>query len=285
MSIALRKVKEKIDSIENIRGIIDAMYTISTIKIKKAQEALHKARKYSDRINTLFRDLLPHIDRNIHPLLAQREPKNRCYIVITSDHGLCGAFNSNIIATAEREFSKLNKDEIFLICVGRAGRDYFHYKGYNVIGEYIRFFDELGYQHALEVAEVVMDLFMLFEMDQAIVIYNEFKSMIRQNVIVKQYLPLVVKPTTAKVRSEMLFIPGRDEIVKHLVPQYLNVQMWEYLLESYAAEQAARMISMESAGKNAEDMIEKLRLSYNKIRQAEITSEIMDVIGGTNTLE
>jgi len=280
MSLTLRKIKSKIRSVGDIQNIIDSMHTISTIKIKKAHDALFKAREYSENISILFNDLLPSIDRSIHPLLTEREPVNKLYIIITSDHGLCGSFNSNIISTAEKEFSYLDKDELFLICVGKKGQEYFTAKGYNVIGEYIRFFDELGYQHAMEVAKVVMDLFMLFEIDRATIIYNEYKSMIRQSVVIQQYLPLVRRPASKKLSGSMLLIPSAEDIVRNLIPKYLNIQMWECLLESYAAEQAARMMAMESSSQNAKQMLNELNLEYNKTRQNEITSELIDVVGG-----
>jgi F-type H+-transporting ATPase subunit gamma len=262
------------------------MKMVAAAKLKKAQQAIEQTRPYALKINSLLNQLLPDVDRSINPLLELREPEKVGIVVMTADRGLCGAFNSKIIRRTEEEVKKYDPENVNLICIGKKGRNYFRRREYNIIGEYIDFFRDLEFTNATSIVDTITNLYVDHGLDRVDVIYNRFKNVIQQIVEVEQFLPLIVEEDTAQESvSEVLLEPNMEDIVNSLVPRHLNVQMWRMLLESNASEQGARRTAMDNATSNAEEMIEDLQMQYNKERQATITREISEIVGGAEAMK
>jgi len=281
----VQEVKERIQSVQSIQQVTRAMKMVADAKLKKAQRSIEQARPYAYKIRNVLSQLLPQIDRSLNPLLELRETEQVGLVVITADRGLCGAFNSRIIRAAEQELEKYDPEQVSLICIGKKGLHYFGRRSYNIIGEYTDFFKDLTFTRATSIVEVITTGFLKNHLDRVDVLYNEFKNIIQQDVVVEQFLPLEIPEEEAKESvEEFLFEPDTQRFVNALVPRHLNVQMWRMLLESNAAEQGARRTAMDNATSNAEDMIKDLQLTYNKARQAAITREISEIVGGAEAM-
>ena len=280
----LKDIRKRIGTIESIKQVTRAMKLVAAAKLRRAQANMEQARPYAGRINGVLHHLLPDIDRTTLPLLSMRPAKKKAFVILTSDRGLCGSFNTNILRQAHTIVDEAGKDNCQLICIGRKGYEYFDKRGYNVIEHYADFWNELNFSHATQMARTITDKYLSGEYDDVRVIFNEFKNVAQQEIVEYHYLPLVLDDDEEAISTDYLFEPSKDEVVKALVPRHLNVQMWRFLLESNAAEQAARMTSMEAATENAGDLIDSLRLEYNKARQAAITTEILEVVSGAEAL-
>lgn len=282
----LRQVKNRISSVKNIQQVTRAMKMVASAKLKKAQQAIEQTRPYAYKINNMLRQLLPRVDRSMNPLLEVRDPEQIGLVVITSDRGLCGAFNNRLIKRAETELKKYERDRVKMICIGKKGRDYFRRRKVNIIGEYLDFFRDLTFSNATEIVDRITSLYLSEGLDKVDIIYNEFKNVVQQEVVVEQFLPLTVdEDQESEEFADFLLEPDEETIVNSLVPRHLNVQMWRMLLESNAAERGARMTAMDNATRNAEDMIKDLELTYNKARQAAITKEISEIVGGSEAMK
>ncbi len=282
----LQEVKSRINSVQNIQKVTRAMKMVAAAKLKKAQQAIEQTRPYALKMNSLLNQLLPEVDRSMNPLLDIREPEKIGLVVLTADRGLCGAFNSKIIRQTEEELKKYNTDDVKLICIGKKGLNYFRRRDVNIIGEYVEFFRDLDFTNATSIVDTITSLYIEHGLDKVDVIYNRFKNVIQQVVEVEQFLPLVVEEDVNEESiSEYLLEPSMEAIVNSLVPRHLNVQMWRMLLESNASEQGARRTAMDNATSNAEEMIEDLQMQYNKERQATITREISEIVGGAEAMK
>jgi F-type H+-transporting ATPase subunit gamma len=305
----LREIRRRITSITNIQQITNAMRMVAAARFRRAQESILAARPYAYKFDTLLRHLASQMEvftsfsslaslnrfasltdakglREGHPLLETREVNNVCVIVVTGDRGLCGSFNHNVvrrtISHIERNYSDANVD---LICVGRRGRDYFRTRSYNIIAEHVNIFRALDYQYAVGIAAHIATLYTEKIVDRVDVIYNNFRTAITQEVLVEQILPITPqKPEGDALFTEYLYEPTKEAIWETVVPQHLNTQMWRILLDSNAAEQAARMTAMENATNNAKDLISELTLQRNRVRQTMITKEISEIVGGAEAL-
>jgi F-type H+-transporting ATPase subunit gamma len=224
------------------------------------------------------------VDRDLLPLLNVREVKRSAYVVVTSDKGLAGSFNSSILRKAQNEIDVLGKDNVDVFCIGKKARDHFKVRGYNIIETYVDFWGSLNFNHAIKIGNGIVSHFLNGHVDEIHVVYNEFVSVATQMVLTEKLLPLDYETGEGAV-ADRLYEPSKDEIVKSLVPRHLNVQMWKYLLESYSSEQAARMVAMENATSNSEDMIKNLTLEFNKARQAAITTEMLEIVSGAEALK
>lgn len=280
----LKDIRDRIKSIKSIQQVTGAMKMVAAAKMRKAQERMEQARPYSNRLSELIKELLPDVDRDLLPLLDTREKSRYTYVVITSDRGLAGSFNTNVLKKAQKEIDDLGKENVDLICIGKKARDHFRSREYNIISEYLDFWNELSFDHAIQYGKEIVERFVSGEADHVQVVYNEFVSVATQTVISEQLLPLEYDQEEQKAEDK-IFEPSKDEIVLNLIPRHLNVQVWKYLLESYASEQAARMLAMENATTNAQDMIRDLTLEFNKARQTAITMEILDIVGGAEALK
>jgi F-type H+-transporting ATPase subunit gamma len=280
----LKDIRDRIKSIKSIQQVTGAMKMVAAAKMRKAQRRMEEARPYSGRLTELIKELIPDVDRNLLPLLDTREKSRYTYVVITSDRGLAGSFNTNVLKKAQNEIDELGKENVDLICIGKKSRDHFKRREYNIIYEYLDFWNELSFDHAIKYGKNIVEQFTSGKSDHVQVVYNEFVSVATQTVISEQLLPLEYDQEEQK-SEDKIYEPSKDEIVLNMIPRHLNVQLWKYLLESYASEQAARMLAMENATTNAQDMIRDLTLQFNKARQTAITMEILDIVGGAEALK
>ena len=295
---SLRIIRNRIRSVRNTQKITKAMKMLAAAKLRRAQDAVVRARPYAQLIEEMLaslaearmRDELPP-----HPLMAVRPPRRVEVVMLTSDRGLAGGFNSNIIRRGQRfmteESGKLER--IQFSTVGRRGRDYAKKRGFSLRKDYLGFFGRLSYGQAREIANDLIEAYQKDELDAVYLLYNYFRSTIAQEIMLVRLLPLEPKPRkqdeeAAKgglITPEHIFEPSRPAVLQSLLPRFLAMQIWRALLESEASEHAARMTAMDSATKNAAEMIGRLTLEYNRARQAAITKELMEIVSGAEALK
>jgi len=281
---SLKDLRNKIKSIKSIQQVTNAMKMVAAAKLRKSQESMEKARPYTSAIEGMINHLIPDIDRSILPILESREANTRLLLVITADRGMAGAFNANVIKKTEQILNKFNPKNCFLICIGKKSHDYFKRRDYQILESYRDFWSSLNVNQAIDIGNTIVSKYIDREFDVVDVIYNEFISVGSQRIIAKKLLPIEYN-SEEKVKSDIIYEPSKESIVKTLIPKHLNVQLWQFLLESNASEQAARMVAMENATDNAGEMISDLSIEYNKARQAAITTEIIEIVSGANALE
>ncbi len=279
----LREIRRRIVSIQKISQVTDAMRMVAAVKLRRAQESIEATRPYAEKFNTILGHLIAQIQNPSHPLLETRDLHHVCLVSVSADRGLCGSFNSNVIrATAER-FAHYQKQgvDVKLICVGRRSRDYFKRRNYQITAEYVNIFQSLEFQMAVNIVQQFEHLYTDRQIDKVEVIYNNFKTAIMQTVLVEQMLPLTPEsPTGDPLFLDYLYEPSREQIFQAVLSKHLNMQMWKVLLDSNAAEQAARMAAMENATRNASDLIDELTRQRNRARQTLITKEISEIVAG-----
>ena len=279
----LKDIRDRIKSVKSIQKVTKAMKMVAAAKMRKAQERMEQARPYSDSLSEVIEHLLPDVDKERLPLLDLREIKRKAYVVVSADRGLAGAFNTNLLKIAQKEIDEFGKDQVDIFCIGKKARDHFTYRNYNIIESHVDFWAEMEFDNAMMIGRSAIDHFTNGAVDEIHVLYNYFVNVAQQEVRSETLLPLNYE-TNESGPSDRLYEPSKEELVNTLIPRHLNVQMWKYLLESYASEQAARMLSMENATSNAQDMIKDLTLQFNKARQAAITTEMLEIVGGAEAL-
>jgi len=281
----LLDIRRRIRSVKNTQQLTKAMKTVSAAKLRRAQERVFAARPYADQLKRVLGNLTTRLENVTHPLLEVRPEEKILFISVTADRGLCGAFNSNIIRTAQG-FIREHKDQtISLLAVGRKGRDFFRRRTVPIRAEFVNIFSHLDYGHARDISDAVVQAYTNAEVDAVYIVYNEFKSVIQQRVVVEKVLPLSpgdLKETESQ--PDYIFEQPPQEIFNRLLPRYVEIQIYRALLESAASEHGARMASMDTASRNAGDMIDMLTLNMNRIRQAAITREIIEVVSGAGAL-
>ena len=281
---SLKDIRDRIKSVKSIQKVTSAMKMVAVAKIRRSQERMEQARPYTFALEEVIHHLLPDIDRDMLDLLEVRDIKRKAYVVVSADRGLAGAFNTNIIKIAEQEIDQFGKENVDLFCIGKKSRDYFKRRDYNIIESHIDFWNELDYDNAMMIGRSIIDHFISGKVDEIHVIYNYFINLAHQEIKSEVLLPLVYNEQDIKVKNR-LYEPSKEKLVSSLVPRHLNIQIWKYLLESYASEQAARMMAMENATTNAKDMIKSLTLEFNKARQAAITTEMLEIVSGAEALK
>ena len=290
---SLIDMRRRIRSVRNTQQITKAMKMISAARLRKAQERAFAARPFAGLLKEVLESLAARStgqsDEEVHPLLKRRPPERVLALVLTGDRGLCGAFNTNILRAAERFLGDHRTQQAEVTLIGRKGRDYFRRRPVKIRQEYVNIFSRLEYSHAREIASAIIASYTEETIDAVFVIYNEFKSVISQRVVVEELLPLPeFRPSSEAVASSMkvdyIYEEPPQEIYSRLLPRYVEVQVYRALLESAAAEHAARMTAMDSATNNAGEMIDNLTLRMNRIRQAAITKEIIEVVSGASAL-
>ncbi len=287
---SLQSLRRKIGSVKNTQKITKAMKMVASAKLKRAQSRILAFRPYGLKMREVVANLSRRVNRNLHPLLQKRPTKTVRVVVVTSDRGLCGAFNANIIRRALEFIRECEargvKVEIGM--VGRRGRDFFKRRHWTTHEPYVNIFDRLSYEHGMEIAQAATEQYTTGLFDEAHIIYNEFKSALQQRVVVEQLFPIdsldEQGETGETLGGSYLYEPDEHELLDALLRKHLQAQAFRILLESSAAEQAARMAAMDGATRNAGEMIAKLTLYYNKTRQAAITKELMDIVGGAEAL-
>jgi len=299
---SLRDIRKRIASIRSTQQITKAMKMVAAARLRRAQESILATRPYATKMLEVLSSLAARTSAEAHPLLARREPKRIEVVVFTSDRGLCGAFNMNLIQRAERFLGeeKANADEIALSLIGRKGRDYFRKRKVTIRREYINFFGKVDYPLASRIGQELVQAYSQKQVDGIYLLYGEFRSAIQQPVVLKKILPVTPKvpdggekppalsaPPLEKggAAIEYIYEPSEGEILEKLLPMYVEVQIYQALLESVASEYGARMTAMENATNNAAEMIEKLTLIYNKARQAAITKELIEIVSGAEALK
>ena len=280
----LKDIRNRIKSVKSIQKVTKAMKMVAAAKMRRAQERMEEARPYAKRLAEVINHLLPDVDRNFLPLLDIREIKRVGYVVVSSDRGLAGSFNTSVLKTAQAEIEIIGKKNVDVFCIGKKARDHFKRRNYNIIESHVEFWNELKFGNALAIGTGIITHFTQKYVDEIHVVYNEFVNVASQHVVSERLLPLVLE-SDKKPIIDRLYEPNKDDLVKSLIPRHLNIQMWKYLLESYASEQAARMLAMENATGNAEDMIKELTLEFNKARQAAITKEMLEIVSGAEALQ
>jgi len=268
----LRDIKRRIRSVESTQKITRAMKLVAAAKLRRAQERILAARPYATRMRS-------------HPLLTKRTTARKRLVVITSDKGLAGAFNSNVIRNALAFLREQPRTDVTLVMVGKKGRDFFRRREWQVKSEMLGFFDRLAYSHAQELAGQLMTDYLGGETDEVYLVYNEFRSVAVQRVIRQQLLPIESEPSAAGgPATDYIYEPSPEAILASLLPRHVTTQVYRALMESVAGEYGARMTAMEAATKNAKEMIGVLTIQYNKARQERITKELLDIVGGAEAL-
>ncbi len=282
----LRDIKQRIAGVKKTQQITRALKMVAAVKFRKAQQNILQARPYAYRLDEIMSHIAHDVDPQLHPLLNVREPKRIGYVILTADQGLCGSFNANIIRRAEKEILSQTDKEVELILIGKKGVDYFTRRQYKVIGTYLKFFKDLSFKQADEIEDLIRELYLQERLDRIFLIYNEYKSAMKQDVTVEQILPVVPKPPAENRRlADFVFEPSAEKMLDIIIPRYLNVKIWRILLESYASEMGARMTAMEYATENANNIISDLTMEYNKLRQEKITGEILEIVNGSEALK
>jgi F-type H+-transporting ATPase subunit gamma len=296
---SLIDLRRRIRSVKNTQQITKAMKMVAASKLRRAQERVMSARPYAVQMHRVLASVAARVDPSIHPLLVAREPgpeSRTLLIIVTGDKGLCGGFNTNVIK-AGGAFLLSSTQPCTLGLVGRKGREFFVRRGYDVLFEEIGIFQKLRYEDAQAIAKTAMEAFLSGTVDRVMLVYNEFKSVMTQRVVVDQLLPIAraevaggaeTAPAVAggepRAQIDYLYEPAPQEIFNQLLPRYVEVQVYRALLESNAAFFAAQMTAMDAATKNSAEMIGALTLYMNKVRQAAITREIIEVVSGAEAL-
>lgn len=282
----MRDIRRRIRSVQSTQQITRAMKMVAAAKLRRIQDKTVLARPYADKMREVMGHLLAASPGFAHPFLEEREKKKSAYVLLTGDRGLCGSYNANVIRLAEVNMRAAG-GEACLVAVGRKGRDYFRRREFPVLAEFVDIGDDPTYIQARELARYLMDIFKDGTVDEINVVYTEFISAIRYRPVLYRLLP--VSPDSlpeARLRGQIDYIyePSPVGVLGALFPRYVEVMTYRAFLESKASEHAARMTAMDNATDNAQEMIEKLTLSFNRARQAAITKEIMDIMGGAEAL-
>jgi F-type H+-transporting ATPase subunit gamma len=278
---ALIDIRRRIRSVKSTQQITKAMKMVSAAKLRRAQEAMFAARPYARKMMEVLNELASRAPAEAHPLLEERGDGKVLLVVVTSDKGLCGGFNANIIRAAARFIDERRNLDLSLDLVGRKGRDAFKRQAIKVRSEHVGVFQALKYATAQAIAKEAISDFTTGKVDRVYLLYNEFKSVIAQKITVEQLLPIPRAHIDPKEPPlDYLYLPGPEGIFASMLPRHIETQVWRALLESFAAEHGARMTAMDSATRNAGDMIQRLTLYMNKVRQAAITKEIIEVVSG-----
>jgi F-type H+-transporting ATPase subunit gamma len=282
---SLLDIRRRIRSVKNTQQLTKAMKTVSAAKLRRAQERVFSARPYAEQLKKVLANLSARLEKVSHPLLEVRPEERILLMVVTADRGLCGAFNSNIIRTATTFIREHKDQKVSLAMVGRKGRDFFRRRNISIRSEFVNIFSKLNYGHARDISESIVQAYADSEVDAVYLIYNEFKSVIQQRVVVEKILPLSSKDLQQPTAQlDYIFEQEPQEVFNRLLPRYVEVQIYRALLESAASEHGARMASMDTATRNASEMIDMLTLNMNRIRQAAITREIIEVVSGAGAL-
>ncbi|MGI9173948.1 MAG: ATP synthase F1 subunit gamma [Rhodothermales bacterium] len=301
---SLRDIRDRINSVKNTQQVTSAMKMVAAAKLRRAQERIFKTRPYAFKLGEMISHLQRQADPAEHDLFLPRDVRQGVLVIIvTADRGLAGAFNSNAIKLAEttirEQYADVSEDNLYLLCVGRKSHEHFAKRDYQLVGDFRGLFNDLSFSAAQDIVDAAVEGYLDKQWDEVTVVYNEFKNTISQNRIAEPLLPIpkerfLTPVMEAEVEGQeaaeaegpvdYIFEPGAEEILEALVPRYLNYQVWRLLLESNAAEQGARMVAMDNATSNADDLLRDLKLSYNRARQDAITKELIEITSGADAL-
>lgn len=286
--LSLKALRRRITSIKNTQQITRTMKMVAAARLRRAQDRIIEARPYADKMMEILQSLALRTNPELHPLLRRRDVRKAQLVVVSTDRGFCGSFNQNVFRRVER-FVREHRDkydEISLTIIGRKGLDYFRRRDAAILRDYVRKFQELDYEAASTVAADAIQDFTSEEYDAIFLVYNVFHSPLVQRVVLKELLPL--EPVEAEpdfYPIEYIYEPSADAVLAELLPRYVEIQILRGLLESTAGEHGARMTAMDAATNNADEMIDKLNLIYNKARQSTITKEMLEIVSGAEALQ
>jgi F-type H+-transporting ATPase subunit gamma len=286
----LKEVKQRITSVSSTQQITKAMKMVAAAKLRKAQDKILKMRPYSQKLTTILDDVVSSMGGELEIVYGEQRPVQNVLVVpMTSDKGLCGAFNSNVIKAANYLVENQYKDvNVTILPLGKKAFESFGKRNFKLIANYSEIFMDVNYDSVRVISEFVMDAFVSKKFDKVILVYNHFKNVATQEVVAEQFLPMggdVVANTEEKAESDYILEPSKEYVIEELVPKALKTQFYKAVLESNASEHGARMTSMDKATENANDLLKELKLQYNRTRQAAITNEILEIVAGANALE
>lgn len=287
---SLKDIRKRIASVRNMQQITKAMKMVAAAKLRRAQDAMLQARPYAETIEQVLSGVTVRTDEAAHPLLQRRPLRRVELLVMTSDRGLCGGFNSNVLRRAQRFLYENadNYERIQVSTIGRRGRDFFRARNIPTRKDYPGVFEELTFDKAKTIAEELAAAYLDDQLDAVFLLYNRFQSAISQVPTVVQLLPINANSASEDEKSQLvdfIYEPSREVVLDQLLPKHLAMQVWRALLESVASEHGARMAAMEAATKNSSELIDKLRLEYNRARQAYITKELSEIVSGAEALK
>jgi F-type H+-transporting ATPase subunit gamma len=278
---SLLDLRRRIRAVKSTQQITQAMKMIAASRLRRAQDRVVAARPYAQRMQQVLNSLASRVDPDSHPLLASGDGAGRpLLVVVTADRGLCGSFNANVIKAAGQFIVEGPRARVELGLIGRKGRDFFRRRGYDAQFEHVGIFQRLTYAHAADIAQAAIDAFVSGRTSSVHIVHNEFKSVMAQRIVLEQLLPLPRFEATSGPTADYLYEPPADRIFADLLPRYVQAQVYRALLESNAAFFAAQMTAMDAATRNSSEMIDSLTLYMNKVRQAAITREIIEVVSG-----
>ncbi len=282
----LKEIRNRITSVSSTMQITSAMKMVSAAKLKKAQDAITAMRPYAEKLTELLQNLSSTLDSDIGgDYTAQREVKKVLVVAITSNRGLCGAFNSNVIKEVKNRSEFYVGKQVDVFAIGKKGNDILS-KSFSVIDNQSAVFDQLTFDNVAKIAEILTDKFISGEYDKIELVYNQFKNAATQIIQTEQFLPLAPVVSDSAVSSgDYIFEPSKEEILLTLIPKSLRTQLYKGIRDSFAAEHGARMTAMHKATDNATELRDQLKLTYNKARQASITNEILEIVGGAEALK
>ena len=277
----LLDIRRRIRSVKNTQQITRAMKMVAAARLRRAQERVFNARPYANQMLELLSSLAARTEQRDHPLLAVRPVEGVLLVLVTGDKGLCGAFNTNLIRAAQTFLDEHRDHKVSMIAVGRKGRDFFRRRDTEMIAEYAGIFTRLEFSHARDIAGRIIEMYSKAEVDAVDFIYNESKTLLSQRLTLERYLPIKpMEPRKGESLVDYIYEEPASELFDALLPRYVEIEVYRALLESTAAEFAARMTAMDAATSNAAELIDSLTLHMNRVRQAAITKEIIEVVSG-----
>lgn len=287
----LKEVRNRIASVSSTQQITKAMKMVSAAKLKRATNAIVELRPYANKLKDILGNLSASLESAASPFTQEREPKKVLIVVISSNRGLAGAFNANVIKTAnqliaEKYAEQLREGNISIIAIGKKAQDFYEKRKYNVIGNNNELYSALTFKNASKITEAIMDGFVKGEYDRVEVVYNHFRNAAVQYLLTEQLLPVLKTEQAEEVSgsSDYILEPSKEEIVTQLIPKSIKIQLYKAILDSHASEHGARMTAMDKATDNAGELLRSLKLSYNQARQAAITTELTEIVSGAAAL-
>lgn len=283
----LRDIRKRIASVKNTQKITKAMKMVAAAKLRRAEEAIKSARPFSDKMREVVLSVSGRTNPFVHPLFQIRPVKKVILIQVTADRGLCGAFNANLNRRTEAFIKAKNLEgiEAQLISVGRKGNEYFRRRKVTIVDRFVNVMGKVDYELAGRIVGVAAEKFLAGECEEVYIVFNSFRSAVTQVCTFRRLLPVTPEDEAERVTGEHIYEPSQEDLLAEIVPEYLRTQVYTALLDSVASEHGARMTAMEAATSNAEEMIYKLTLKLNRLRQETITTELMEIVGGAEALK
>ncbi len=279
---SIKEVKNRIGSVKSTQQLTKAMKMVAAAKLKKAQDKVVQLRPYSRKLNEILSNLSGSVNND---LFLEKEINNVLIIIISSDKGLCGSFNSNLIKQFISYCDNINTKKVSVLPIGKKAYDFFKKSEYNLILDYWQSLNGFNYEKSSEICDYIISSFLDSKYDKVAIIYNEFKNVAVQKSVIEDFLPVIPESDEKKeVNNNYIFEPNKNKIVNNLIPQSLKTQFLKAVLESNASEQGSRMTAMSQATDNAGELLKELKLTYNRTRQAAITKEILEIVGGAEAL-